>query len=77
MRILMRVHLPLAPVRHAVHDGSAGQKIKRILDADKPGAVYICEHDGQRGGTLVVNINDASAIPVLAEPRFSGRDDTR
>ena len=70
MRLLMHVHLPLEPFNAAVSDASAGQKIKRILDADKPGAIYFCEHDRRRGGTLVVNINDASDMPGLAEPWF-------
>jgi len=70
MRMLMHIHLPLEPFNTAVRDGSAGQKIKRILEANKPEAVYFCEHNGKRGGTLVVNINDASQIPVLAEPWF-------
>jgi hypothetical protein len=70
MRLLMHVHLPLEPFNAAVSDASAGQKIKRILDADKPGAIYFCQHHRQRGGTLVVNINDASDMPVLAEPWF-------
>jgi hypothetical protein len=70
MRMLMHVHLPLEPFNSAVRDGSAGQKIKRILDALKPEAVYFCEHNGQRGGTLVVNVNDPSDIPALAEPWF-------
>jgi hypothetical protein len=33
-------------------------------------AVYFCEHNGQRGGTLVVNLDDPSGIPALAEPWF-------
>ena len=70
MRMLMHVHLPLEPFNTAVRDGSAGPKIKRILEALKPEAVYFCEHNGQRGGTLVVNLNDPSDIPVLAEPWF-------
>ena len=70
MCLLMHVPLPPEPFNAAVSDGSAGPKIKQILDADKPGAVYFCEHDGQRGGTLVVNIIDASDMPVLAEPWF-------
>jgi hypothetical protein len=70
MRMLMHVHLPLEPFNTAVRDGSAGQKIKRILDAAKPEAVYFCEHNGQRGGTLVVNLDDPSGIPALAEPWF-------
>ena len=70
MRMLMHVHLPLEPFNTAVRDGSAGQKMKRILDATKPEAVYFCEHNGQRGGTLVVNLDDPSGIPALAEPWF-------
>jgi hypothetical protein len=70
MRMLMHIHLPLEPFNSAVRDGSAGQKIKRILEANKPEAAYFCEHNGQRGGTLVVNMNDASEIPALAEPWF-------
>ena len=70
MRMLMHVHLPLEPFNTAVRDGSVGQKMKRILESIKPEAAYFCEHDGQRGGTLVVNVNDASEIPVLAEPWF-------
>jgi hypothetical protein len=38
MRMLMHVHLPLEPFNTAVRDGSAGQKIKRILEAIKPEA---------------------------------------
>ena len=70
MRMLMHVHLPLEPFNTAVRDGSAGQKMKRILEANKPEAAYFCEHDGQRGGTLVVNLDDPSGIPALAEPWF-------
>src|SRR3974377_1446605 len=70
MRMLMHVHFPLEPFNTAVRDGSAGSKIKRILEANKPEAAYFCEHNGQRGGTLVVNVNDTSEIPVLAKPWF-------
>ncbi len=70
MRMLMHIHLPLEPFNTAVRDGSAGQKMKRILDAAKPEAAYFCEHNGQRGGTLVVNLDDPSGIPALAEPWF-------
>ncbi len=70
MRMLMHVYLPLEPFNTAVRDGSAGQKIQRILEAIKPEAVYFTEQDGHRGGTLVVNVNDASEVPKLAEPWF-------
>ena len=70
MRMLMHIHFPLEPFNTAVRDGSVGDKMKRILESNKPEAVYFCEHNGQRGGTLVVNLDDPSGIPALAEPRF-------
>jgi hypothetical protein len=53
-----------------VRDGSAGQKIQRILEAIKPEAVYFSEQHGQRGGILVVEVKDPSSVPALAEPWF-------
>jgi hypothetical protein len=70
MRMLMTVKLPQEPFNSSVRDGSAGMKIKRILDEIKPEAVYFSEFGGNRGGILVVNLNDASEIPALAEPWF-------
>ena len=70
MRVLMHIHLPLEPFNTAVRDGSAGQKMQRILEAIEPEAAYFSEHNGQRGGTWVVNVNDPSDIPRLAEPWF-------
>lgn len=70
MRMLMQVTLPLEPFNAAVRDGSIGQKMKRILEANKPEAAYFTEQDGHRGGVLVVNVKDPSDIPVLAEPWF-------
>jgi len=70
MRMLMQIQFPLEPFNTAVRDGSAGPKIKKILEALKPEAVYFCEQDGHRGGVLVVDMKDSSDIPVLAEPWF-------
>ena len=70
MRMLMHVQLPLEPFNAAVRDGTAGEKIKRILESLKPEAAYFSEHNGRRGGTLVVDVKDASDVPALAEPWF-------
>jgi hypothetical protein len=70
MRMLMHVQFPLEPFNTAVRNGTAGQKIQQILAAIKPEAAYFSEHNGRRGGTLVVNVNDPSDVPVLAEPWF-------
>lgn len=70
MRMMMQVELPLEPFNAAVKDGSAGKKIKKILDATKPEAVYFGSMDGHRGGFIVVDMADASKMPSLAEPWF-------
>ncbi len=70
MRMLMHVEIPAEPFNAAVRDGSAGQKIQKMLAEIKPEAAYFSEYDGCRGCTLVVNVNDSSEIPRLAEPFF-------
>jgi hypothetical protein len=68
--MLMHVRFPVGPFNAAVRDGSAGKKIQRILEAIKPDAAYFTAGQGQRGGTLVVNVSEPSDIPALAEPFF-------
>ncbi len=70
MRMLMKVQFPLEPFNSAVRDGSAGQKIRNILEANQPEAAYFMEDDGRRGGILIVEVNDPSDVPALAEPWF-------
>ncbi len=70
MRMLMHVKLPHARFNAAVKDGTVGQKIQRILEETKPEAVYFTEYDGHRGAILVVNVDDPSKVPTLAEPWF-------
>ena len=70
MRMLLNVTLPHDTFNAAVRDGSAGKKLKRILDELKPEAVYFTEQNGHRGATLVVNVDNPSKIPALAEPWF-------
>lgn len=70
MRMLVHVEFPLEPFNTMVRNGTAGQKIQKILETIKPEAAYFTEFDGKRGGTLVVNVNNASDVPALAEPFF-------
>jgi hypothetical protein len=70
MRMLLHVEFPLEPFNTYVREGTAGAKVQKVLEAIKPEAAYFSEYDGRRGGTLVVNVSDASQIPALAEPFF-------
>jgi hypothetical protein len=70
MRMLLDVRIPHDTFNAAVRDGSAGEKLKRILEATKPEAVYFTERDGRRGAIMIVNLDDPSKIPACAEPWF-------
>ena len=41
-----------------------------------PEAAYFGDTEGARGGYLVLNMDDASQIPAMAEPLFLGLDAT-
>lgn len=70
MRMLLFVKFPPEPFNSAVRDGSIGKKMKALLEAMKPETAYFTERDGSRGGIFVVNVENPSQVPVLAEPWF-------
>ena len=70
MRMIMEVSIPNEPFNTIVRDGSAGKTIQKALEATKPQSVYFTEINGQRGGILIVDVKDPSAIPALSEPWF-------
>lgn len=70
MRMLLNVRIPHEPFNTLVRDGTAGEVIGRILEDIKPEAAYFTEQNGTRGAILIVNLDDPSGIPALAEPFF-------
>jgi hypothetical protein len=42
------------------------------LEELKPEAAYFTDVDGARGGYLIVDMDDASQLPAMAEPLFFG-----
>ncbi|RQT79388.1 panthothenate synthetase [Burkholderia cepacia] len=70
MRMLLNIRIPHEPFNTLVRDGSVGDVISRILEAVKPEAVYFTEQGGGRGAVAIVNVDDPSQIPALAEPWF-------
>ena len=70
MRILLDITLPHEPFDTSVRDGTAGQKLGRIIDELKPEAIYFTEKDGGRGAVMIVEMSDSSMVPTLAEPWF-------
>jgi hypothetical protein len=70
MRMLLQVKFPHDAFNQAVRDGSVGQKMRRILEAIKPEAVYFTDQHGQRGAILIVDVVDSAQVPAIAEPWF-------
>jgi hypothetical protein len=70
MRMIMNVKLPVEPFNTYVRNGSIGKRISQILEETKPELVYFSEQEGQRGGIIVVNIDDSAKVPFYAEPWF-------
>ena len=70
MRMVLNIELPHEPFNAAVRNGTVGATIGRIMEQIKPEATYFTEHNGRRGAMLVVNVEQASQIPALAEPWF-------
>lgn len=70
MKMLLQITMPHEPFNTLVRDGTAGAKMKKVLDAVKPQAAYFLERGGKRTGILVVDVADPSKIPSLAEPWF-------
>jgi hypothetical protein len=67
MRVLLNARIPHQPFNVAAQDDTAGLELKRILDALKPEAAYFTEHGGQPDAVILVDLPDASKIPVLAD----------
>ncbi len=70
MRMLLDWDMPLEPFNTMVKNGTAGRTIEKVLGEIKPEAVYFCARGGKRGGTMIVDLPDASAIPKVAEHMF-------
>lgn len=71
MRFVIEVRIPMDTGNAAIRDGSLPAKVAAIMEDLKPEAAYFSAMgDGFRGGFFVVNIDDASQIPTIAEPFF-------
>ena len=71
MRMLLRVSIPVDAGNAAAKAGTLGSTVEQILADLKPEAAYFFADDsGQRSGSIVFDMKDASQIPGIAEPWF-------
>jgi hypothetical protein len=70
MRFLLKAEWPVETSNEAIKNGRLPQTIRSILDETKPEAAFFLASNGKRTALLVVDMQDASQIPALAEPWF-------
>ncbi|RKP46025.1 panthothenate synthetase [Trinickia fusca] len=70
MRMLVNIRIPHEPFNAFVRDGTIGAVLTQILEDTKPEAAYFTEQSGWRGAVLIVDLDDPSRVPALAEPWF-------
>lgn len=70
MRFMLKCRIPMDKGNAVIKDGSLGPTMQSILEDLKPEAAYFTDVEGARGGYFVVNMDDASQIPAMAEPLF-------
>ena len=70
MRILLKVSMPHETANALARAGKLGETIGTLLEDLKPEAAYFAAMDGKRTGIIVLNIDDPSEIPAIAEPFF-------
>lgn len=69
---MITVRIPVEKGNAMARDGTLGSTIQSILEELQPEAAYFSDIEGARGGYIVVNMDDASRIPAMAEPLFLG-----
>ena len=71
MRFMFKFSFPTTNESNGwIRDGSIGQKMESMLGEIQPEAAYFGSVDGNRGGYLVINMDEASEIPAKLEPLF-------
>jgi hypothetical protein len=70
MRFLLKAEWPVETANAAIKDGNLSKTLGSILDDLKPEAAYFLASNGKRTALLIVEMQDASQIPALAEPWF-------
>ena len=71
MKYIMKLRIPVERGNEATADPAFGEKMAALLSEIKAEAAYFTTVNGERGGYIVVNMDDASEMPAKAEPFFA------
>jgi hypothetical protein len=70
MRFLLKASWDVEAGNALARKGALGTTVQSILEDLKPEAAYFLAEGGKRTAFLIVDMNDASEIPAVAEPWF-------
>lgn len=71
MKYIMKVKMASGESgNNLLKDPLFGKKMQDVLKEVKAEAAYFTTIDGNRGGFVIVNMDNASQIPAVAEPFF-------
>ena len=70
MRFLVKAQMDVEAANALARQGKLGSTIQSILEELKPEAAYFVADEGMRTAYLIVDLQDPSQIPALAEPWF-------
>src|SRR5215213_763810 len=68
MRFMITCRIPVEKGNELVKNGTLGPTVQSIMEDLKPEAAYFVDVDGARGAHIVVDMQEASQIPLLVEP---------
>ena len=68
MRFLFKMSWPVEVGNAAAKEGFSA--VQQILEEQKPEAIYFIAEGGRRTGIMIINMDDASQLPAIAEPWF-------
>ena len=72
MRFMITCWIPMEKGNELAKNGTLGETIRSIMEELEPEAAYFSDIEGARGGYFIVNMDDASQIPAMAEPLLLG-----
>jgi hypothetical protein len=72
MRTMITVTIPVEGGNKAIKEGTIEKTLGEFMQTHKPEAAYFTARNGTRTMYFVVDLKDASLLPVIAEPFFGG-----
>ncbi len=70
MRFLVKAQMDVEAANDLAREGKLGSTIQSIVEDLQPEAAYFIAENGERTAILIVNMDDESQLPAIAEPWF-------